>query len=140
MRYDPRKLARLNGAQMKWQDCPGWGERTLVMGIINATPDSFSGDGVEAVRDAVAQAERAVAQSKAQLLEKEHRAEVAEKTAQEAQLELLRRGCMLNDGLTRAEEVEVIERWTIAPPPPERSPAPSPLPPVARPTPPPSAA
>ena len=43
---------------MKWQDCPGWGERTFVMGIINATPDSFSGDGVEAVRDAVAQAER----------------------------------------------------------------------------------
>ncbi len=42
---------------MKWQDCPGWGQRTLVMGIINATPDSFSGDGVEAVRDAVAQAE-----------------------------------------------------------------------------------
>ena len=39
---------------------------------------------------------------------------------EEAQLELLRRGCMLNDGLTRAEEVEVIERWTIAPPPPER--------------------
>ncbi len=43
---------------MKWRECPGWGERTLVMGIINATPDSFSGDGVQAVRDAVAQAER----------------------------------------------------------------------------------
>jgi dihydropteroate synthase len=28
-----------------------WGERTFVMGIINATPDSFSGDGVLAVRD-----------------------------------------------------------------------------------------
>jgi len=24
----------------------GWGERTLVMGILNATPDSFSGDGL----------------------------------------------------------------------------------------------
>ena len=23
-----------------------WGERTYVMGIVNATPDSFSGDGV----------------------------------------------------------------------------------------------
>jgi len=23
-----------------------WGERTYIMGIINATPDSFSGDGV----------------------------------------------------------------------------------------------
>jgi dihydropteroate synthase len=28
-----------------------WGERTFVMGIINATPDSFSGDGLLAVRD-----------------------------------------------------------------------------------------
>ena len=43
---------------MKWQDCPGWGERTFVMGIVNATPDSFSGDGVAAVRDAVSLAER----------------------------------------------------------------------------------
>ncbi|MBM3498002.1 MAG: dihydropteroate synthase [Armatimonadetes bacterium] len=35
------------------------GERTLVMGIINTTPDSFSGDGVgEDVEAAVAQAER----------------------------------------------------------------------------------
>ena len=29
-----------------------WGERTYVMGIINATPDSFSGDGVECDLDA----------------------------------------------------------------------------------------
>jgi dihydropteroate synthase len=28
-----------------------WGERTFVMGIINVTPDSFSGDGVLALRD-----------------------------------------------------------------------------------------
>lgn len=28
-----------------------WGERTFVMGIINATPDSFSGDGLLAERD-----------------------------------------------------------------------------------------
>lgn len=28
-----------------------WGERTYVMGIINVTPDSFSGDGVLAARD-----------------------------------------------------------------------------------------
>ncbi|HKW45115.1 MAG TPA: dihydropteroate synthase [Candidatus Eremiobacteraceae bacterium] len=34
-----------------------WGERTFVMGIINATPDSFSGDGVGG--DAAAAAQRA---------------------------------------------------------------------------------
>ena len=39
-----------------------WGERTYVMGILNATPDSFSGDGVlneeTAVATAVAQAQQ----------------------------------------------------------------------------------
>lgn len=38
-----------------------WGERTLVMGIVNVTPDSFSGDGVlnlAAVEHAIAQVER----------------------------------------------------------------------------------
>ncbi len=45
-----------------------WGARTYVMGIVNATPDSFSGDGLRAegrssdpVLSAVAQAERMVA-------------------------------------------------------------------------------
>ena len=43
-----------------------WGERTLVMGILNATPDSFSGDGLvgrgaDPVVAAVAQAETMVA-------------------------------------------------------------------------------
>ena len=36
-----------------------WGTRTYVMGIVNVTPDSFSGDGVLAPEDAVA---RAIAQ------------------------------------------------------------------------------
>ncbi len=38
-----------------------WGQRTLVMGIVNVTPDSFSGDGVRnlaAVEHALAQVER----------------------------------------------------------------------------------
>ena len=35
-----------------------WGERTYVMGIINVTPDSFSGDGVDDVDAALAQARR----------------------------------------------------------------------------------
>jgi len=42
-----------------------WGERTFVMGIVNVTPDSFSGDGLLAAEDpvgaAVAQARRMVA-------------------------------------------------------------------------------
>lgn len=42
-----------------------WGERTYIMGILNVTPDSFSGDGVlneaTAVTAAVAQARRFVA-------------------------------------------------------------------------------
>jgi dihydropteroate synthase len=44
-----------------------WGERTFVMGILNATPDSFSGDGLLKARDdareaAVALARRMVAE------------------------------------------------------------------------------
>ena len=33
-----------------------WGSRTYVMGIVNVTPDSFSGDGVTNLEPAVAQA------------------------------------------------------------------------------------
>jgi dihydropteroate synthase len=35
-----------------------WGERTYVMGIINVSPDSFSGDGLAGVDAAVSQAQR----------------------------------------------------------------------------------
>ena len=50
-----------------------WGERTFVMGILNATPDSFSGDGLLApgpdhVARAVAQA-RAMAEEGADMLD-----------------------------------------------------------------------
>jgi dihydropteroate synthase len=37
-----------------------WGERTYVMGIVNVSPDSFSGDGVSDIEMAVAQARRFV--------------------------------------------------------------------------------
>ncbi len=37
-----------------------WGERTYVMGIINLSPDSFSGDGISDLESAVAQACRLV--------------------------------------------------------------------------------
>src|SRR5262245_14172954 len=44
-----------------------WGSRTFVMGILNVTPDSFSGDGLQQsgadpVRAAVDQARRMVAE------------------------------------------------------------------------------
>ena len=39
-----------------------WGERTYVMGIINLSPDSFSGDGITDVEAAVAQARRLVSE------------------------------------------------------------------------------
>ena len=35
-----------------------WGSRTFVMGIVNATPDSFSGDGVTDIEVALSQARR----------------------------------------------------------------------------------
>lgn len=35
-----------------------WGARTYVMGIVNVSPESFSGDGLASVDDAVAQARR----------------------------------------------------------------------------------
>ena len=39
-----------------------WGKKTYVMGIINLSPDSFSGDGLAEVEAAVAQARRFVSQ------------------------------------------------------------------------------
>jgi dihydropteroate synthase len=35
-----------------------WGERTYVMGIINMSPESFSGDGITGIKSAVEQAKR----------------------------------------------------------------------------------
>jgi dihydropteroate synthase len=35
-----------------------WGKRTYVMGIVNLSPDSFSGDGLNTAEAAIAQAER----------------------------------------------------------------------------------
>jgi dihydropteroate synthase len=37
-----------------------WGERTYAMGIVNVSPDSFSGDGLDSVDAAVAQSQRFV--------------------------------------------------------------------------------
>jgi len=39
-----------------------WGQRTYIMGIINLSPDSFSGDGLEGVQAAVARAKRMAAE------------------------------------------------------------------------------
>ena len=46
-----------------------WGERTYVMGIINATPDSFSGDGVLAVGATLDPVAQAVAQGRRMIAE-----------------------------------------------------------------------
>lgn len=39
-----------------------WGERTYVMGVVNVSPDSFSGDGLRDVEGAVSKARRLVAE------------------------------------------------------------------------------
>ena len=46
-----------------------WGERTYVMGIVNATPDSFSGDGVGADAEAAAALARAFEAAGADLID-----------------------------------------------------------------------
>ena len=35
-----------------------WGQRTYIMGIVNVSPESFSGDGLDSVEEAVTQAQR----------------------------------------------------------------------------------
>lgn len=37
-----------------------WGERTFIMGIINLSPDSFSGDGLRSAEDALGKAQKLV--------------------------------------------------------------------------------
>jgi dihydropteroate synthase len=39
-----------------------WGERTYIMGIINVSPDSFSGDGITGIEATVARAQRFVSE------------------------------------------------------------------------------
>jgi hypothetical protein len=39
-----------------------WGKRTYVTGILNMSPDSFSGDGIADINHAVAQAQRFIAE------------------------------------------------------------------------------
>ena len=46
-----------------------WGERTYVMGIVNATPDSFSGDGVGADAEAAAALARSLEAAGADLID-----------------------------------------------------------------------
>ncbi len=64
VRYDPDMTARtLLSPSMRIGDATFvWGARTYVMGVINVSPDSFSGDGLRTVSEAVAQAQRFVAE------------------------------------------------------------------------------
>jgi dihydropteroate synthase len=52
--YKPRKL----GSTRCGRSIFHWGKRTYVMGVINVSPDSFSGDGLADVEEAVARAKR----------------------------------------------------------------------------------
>ncbi len=51
MRYPPPASARPEPITIRGRDFR-WGSRTFVMGIINLTPDSFSGDGLDGDPDA----------------------------------------------------------------------------------------
>jgi dihydropteroate synthase len=60
-----RSLARYSGEELGSLEIGGrlfdWGVKTYVMGVVNVTPDSFSGDGLgDDVEAAIAQAERMV--------------------------------------------------------------------------------
>lgn len=46
-----------------------WGQRTYVMGIINVTPDSFSGDGLAGQLDAVVERAQAMVEAGADLID-----------------------------------------------------------------------
>jgi len=52
--YNPSKL----GSTRCGRSIFYWGQRTYVMGVINVSPDSFSGDGLADVEEAIARAER----------------------------------------------------------------------------------
>src|SRR6202171_846147 len=58
----PRRVTRIADHEFHW------GARTFVMGIVNVTPDSFSGDGVTDLEAAVAQAKQ-MAQDGADLID-----------------------------------------------------------------------
>ena len=53
---DSLPAMRLGGTEFRW------GERTYIMGVINVSPDSFSGDGISGVKEALEQAKRFVAE------------------------------------------------------------------------------
>jgi len=52
--YKPSKL----GSTQCGRSIFHWGQRTYVMGVVNVSPDSFSGDGLADVEEAVARAKR----------------------------------------------------------------------------------
>jgi len=54
--YKPSKL----GSTRCGKSTFNWGKRTYVMGVINVSPDSFSGDGLADVEEAIARAKRFV--------------------------------------------------------------------------------
>jgi dihydropteroate synthase len=59
-RYDPSMASPTSKTLQIGSRTFDWGVRTYVMGIINISPESFSGDGLERAGDALKQAERFV--------------------------------------------------------------------------------
>lgn len=59
------RLAPLRTPGFTWE----WGRRTYVMGIINATPDSFSGDGIAGQRAAIVARARAMVEAGADIID-----------------------------------------------------------------------
>jgi len=56
--YEPSKL----GSTRCGRSVFDWGKRTYVMGVINVSPDSFSGDGLADVEEAIVRAKRLAAE------------------------------------------------------------------------------
>ena len=61
-------LAPLRTPTFTWE----WGRRTYVMGIVNVTPDSFSGDGLAGQLDAVVERARAMIAAGADVIDVGH--------------------------------------------------------------------
>src|SRR5947209_3588314 len=83
-----------------------WGARTLVMGILNATPDSFSGDGLGADLDATLQRAEQMAKAGADILDvggESSRPGATEVSAEEE----LRRVLPAIDGLSRRFDLPI---------------------------------
>jgi len=105
-----RVIADIGGSRFEW------GSRTYVMGIINTTPDSFSGDGLGTDRDqAVAQGLRMVREG-ADMLDVGGESTRPGHTAVDAADEILRVVPVVAAGGRLAKTALVCTGWVIVSP------------------------